>query len=456
MAPENPGPPWERGDEDPRPGGREGRWKRRGSARSERRGRSGPVFPALRGRSGLRGGVVGGHWRAERRTISVGIVAHGFSALTGLAAGVMLVSITGTLERLPGFLLLLPAAIGMRGNIFGAMGSRLGTALNLGTFELRIGRDSVLGQDLVSVGLLTLSTSALLAVVARGVNLLLGRSSMSLWDFLVLSVLGAVLSSLFVCAFTVAVAWAAARFRWDLDAIAAPLVTLAGDVSGVPCLALVAVLAGRGAASTFLGVPFLLAGAAAAAWGLFRLRARMRRIFRESLPLLGFVGLLDLGAGAVLQGQEDKLLRYGVFLIVLPSFLEACGGFGGMFASRLASKIHLGSVEARSWPESVVLVDSTLVYLFAALIFPAMAIIGQSLAHLTGQTTPGWGGTLQVVLTAGVVATTLTLLVAYYTALATVRFGLDPDNHAVPMVTSSMDLMGTLCLAAGLAVWGVR
>ena len=50
-----------------------------------------------------------------------------------LIAGLTLGGITGTLERLPGLLVLIPAAIAVRGTIFGAMGSRLGTAIHTGT-----------------------------------------------------------------------------------------------------------------------------------------------------------------------------------------------------------------------------------------------------------------------------------------------------------------------------------
>ena len=71
---------------------------------------------------------------------SVGIrqslVALGFSSLTAVVAGGLLAAMTGTLERYPGLLVLVPAAIGMRGNIFGALGSRLATSIHAGTFRM--------------------------------------------------------------------------------------------------------------------------------------------------------------------------------------------------------------------------------------------------------------------------------------------------------------------------------
>ena len=57
------------------------------------------------------------------------------AAVASLVAGLILAAITGTLERLPGLLLLVPAAIAVKGNIFGALGSRLGTAIHAGTFR---------------------------------------------------------------------------------------------------------------------------------------------------------------------------------------------------------------------------------------------------------------------------------------------------------------------------------
>ena len=47
--------------------------------------------------------------------------------------------ITGTLAALPGLLVLIPAAVGMKGTIFGAIGARLGTANAAGVLEINPG-----------------------------------------------------------------------------------------------------------------------------------------------------------------------------------------------------------------------------------------------------------------------------------------------------------------------------
>jgi mgtE-like transporter len=45
--------------------------------------------------------------------------------------------------------------------------------------------------------------------------------------------------------------------------------------------------------------------------------------------------------------------------------------------------------------------------------------------------------------------------VAYSTAAASYRFGLDPDNEGIPIVTSAMDLLGLITLVGVVAMMGI-
>ncbi|MBV9255218.1 MAG: hypothetical protein JO054_13375, partial [Actinobacteria bacterium] len=97
-------------------------------------------------------------------SVGQGLVALLLSSAGDLLAGLTLGAITHTLNQLPGLLVLVPAAIGMRGNIFGALGSRLGTAIHAGTFRLSRRADTVVGQNVLASLALTLSISLALAV----------------------------------------------------------------------------------------------------------------------------------------------------------------------------------------------------------------------------------------------------------------------------------------------------
>ena len=66
------------------------------------------------------------------------LVSLCLNSSTSLLAGAVLGSITGTFERLPGLLVLVPAAIGLRGNVFSSLGNRLSTSIHVGTFRLSL------------------------------------------------------------------------------------------------------------------------------------------------------------------------------------------------------------------------------------------------------------------------------------------------------------------------------
>src|SRR3954465_6087843 len=118
-----------------------------------------------------------------------GITALLVSSAGDLLAGLTLGAITNTLEQLPSLLILVPAAIGMRGNIFGAVGSRLGTSIHSGLFRGTRDKNGVLYQNSYASIMLSIATAAFLAVAARVVSAATGLPSISVWDFVVISVI---------------------------------------------------------------------------------------------------------------------------------------------------------------------------------------------------------------------------------------------------------------------------
>src|SRR5919201_552837 len=107
--------------------------------------------------------------RSDPSGVGAGFAALLLSSGGDLLAGLTLGAITGTLEPLPGLLVLVPAAIGMRGNIFGGLGSRFSTAIHTGTFRVSRRLDTLVGQNVAASLALSLSISLVLAVLAKAV-----------------------------------------------------------------------------------------------------------------------------------------------------------------------------------------------------------------------------------------------------------------------------------------------
>ncbi|NNE75146.1 MAG: hypothetical protein HKN26_15880, partial [Acidimicrobiales bacterium] len=363
-------------------------------------------------------------FRADAVAVRQSLVALVVSALTAVVAGVLLASITDTLEELPGLLLLVPAAIALRGNVFGALGSRLGTAIHTGTFVLRLRSDTVVGQNVIASIVLSLVTSVGVAVIAKGVAIAFAISPvMSLAEFIVVSVVGGLLASSLVLLISLLLAAGSVRFEWDLDNVTAPLVTATGDLVTVPALLVATWLLGGQAQSTVIAA----VSAVLAIVGLI-LVARssldlMRRIVQESLPVLLLAGLLDLIAGITVQKRQDDFLAFEALLILLPGFLGAAGALGGILSSRLATGFHLGLVEPAPVPTRVARSDMRSVLALALPVFAVLGIASWVAAELGGFTDPGLFRLVAVALTAGVLATGFVIGVGYYGTLAAVRLG---------------------------------
>ncbi|MDQ1445444.1 MAG: mgtE-like transporter, partial [Acidimicrobiaceae bacterium] len=349
---------------------------------------------------------------------------QGFAALLvssggDLLAGLTLGAITHTLERLPGLLVLVPAAIGMRGNIFGALGSRLGTSIHTGTFRLSRRVDTIVGQNVLASLALTVSVSLALAVLAKAVAVGFGlQHTISVADFVVISMVGGALSSVVVLLITLGVAAGSVRFGWDMDNVAAPLVTAAGDVVTLPSLFLATFLVGLGWVTPAVAIVTGLAGLAALVAALRQGHGHdlLRRIVRESLPVLVLAGTVDVVAGLTIEKRLQSFLAYPALLVLIPPFLEDSGALGGILSSRLSSKLHLGVIEPDAVPQRRARADFLLTFLFAVPVFVLVALSADLAAALSGLASPGALRMVAVSLLGGLVATVFTVLVSYYGA----------------------------------------
>ncbi|HEX9968965.1 MAG TPA: magnesium transporter, partial [Acidimicrobiales bacterium] len=138
-----------------------------------------------------------------------------------------------------------------------------------------------------------------------------------------------------------------------------------------------------------------------------------------------------------------------------PPFLEDSGALGGILSSRLSSKLHLGVIEPLAVPQRTARRDAALIFAFALPVFTLVGLSADLAAAVTGLASPGAWRMIAVSLLGGLVATCFAVLIAYYGAIATFRLGLDPDNHGIPMVTSSMDLFGAFALIMAIVVVGI-
>lgn len=392
----------------------------------------------------------------DRRDITQSLIALGLLALTATIAGIALGRNARTLEEFPGLLLMVPAAIALRGNIFGALGSRLGTAVHTGTFRFTLRPQSVVGQNVLASAVLTLSVSVALAVLARGAAVVFGLGdSISLGDFIVISVVGGVLASALVLVAALVLAEGSVRRGWDPDNVTAPLVTAMGDLATVPALIFAArLLGGR----EFIGLGSI--GLSVVAVGglaivLLRGRGDLRRIIVESIPVLLLAVLLDLVAGVVIERRLDRFAELPTLLVVLPAYLAAAGALGGILSSRLSSKLHLGVLTAARFPSRAARPDIGATFAMGLPVFALCGALAAALGGWFGLAGPSTALLIGAAVVGGLAAAALAVVVAYYGTIAAVRFGLDPDTWGIPLVTSALDLVGAFTFILAVNLLGI-
>lgn len=397
-----------------------------------------------------------GYWASERSTMRQGFVAVCIASLTSLVAGVTLAGMSHRIEDVEGLFVLIPVSIGMRGNIFGALAARLGTTIHSGLFEVSRERGGILFQNVLGATLLTVSTSVAMGLLARGIGALLGLKTISAWDMVTVAVVGGLLSSTVVLGVTIYLSVTSFRRGWDLDAVGAPLITAIGDVVTLPSILLASYLVGIGVVTPVIGVAALGAAVWSVVRGWVSPLALTRRIVRESFPVLLIAIVLDVLAGTVVEPRmEGVFLPYPAFLIIIPGFLENTGALGSILAARLGSKLHLGAITPKARPDAAALLDGSIVLALGMTVYALTAVTTLGLAEAAGYAYPGVLTFVGVVMVGGMLATLVASLIGYYAAAATFRFGFDPDNHTIPLVTSGMDLLGVICLVVALVLFGV-
>lgn len=159
--------------------------------------------------------------------LSVLLICAVIEILTGDVMGRMEEKLTVTL---PGLILVIPPLLDLRGNVNGALASRLGTALNTGIIEPKFSMTKELKINVASSLILSLIASATIGVIASLIGLLFGISAINFITLIIVAVAAGFISGVILAVLTVAVSIFSYIRGWDPDNITAPLMATIGDL----------------------------------------------------------------------------------------------------------------------------------------------------------------------------------------------------------------------------------
>jgi mgtE-like transporter len=173
----------------------------------------------------------------------------------------------------------------------------------------------------------------------------------------------------------------------------------------------------------------------------------VRAITRAMLPVLLVLTLVEIGSGLVLGSFEADLLRYPSLLVLVPVTIGTAGNLGSVLAARLSTAFHLGLLSFD--PGDDLLAGNAVATLaLSVTVFPVIGVGAWSLTVLLGGAALSVTTVVSVALASGVALAVLAVLVTLVATYAAYRFGLDPDDVVIPVVTNVCDVLGVIVLFA--------
>lgn len=168
----------------------------------------------------------------DKKRILIETLPFLFLAIAGGAlAGLVLGGMKTVLQRIPGLIIVVPAIIGIRGNICSSMGSRLGSAYHLGALEDGFS-SQLLFENLKGSLSLSIFVSALLPFFVWFTSLFLPFSlgATQFFALILITILTGIVSGFLLSFLVFSIVILSAKFKIDPDNISAPILTTAGDI----------------------------------------------------------------------------------------------------------------------------------------------------------------------------------------------------------------------------------
>ena len=176
------------------------------------------------------------------------IVVQGLSVLLicvliELAAGFTLKRMEERFALIPGLAIMTLPLLDLRGNINGALASRLGTALHTGVIAPKLKLTAELKANLAASLILSLIASATIGGLSWLSGVIMGLT-VNILQLMVVAVVAGFISGLILALLTISVAVFTYLHGWDPDNITSPAMATIGDFLTVVCIYLAVLLVG--------------------------------------------------------------------------------------------------------------------------------------------------------------------------------------------------------------------
>ncbi|KAF9898751.1 hypothetical protein BX616_003657 [Lobosporangium transversale] len=336
-------------------------------------------------------------------------------------------------------IILIPILLNLKGNLEMNLASRLSTAANMGLLDTAQSRNAFIKGNLALLQVQSLAVGSVAGLFSFGLGLMLHpitNNPNEVAITITASMLCAAMSSFVLGGFMCGLVLICRRYNINPDNIACPLASSFGDLVTLVILAACSVFL-----QIFINTPVpvvmlvVLLGLIPAWIVYVRRNKYVSEVAKEGwVPV--FAAMVIAGtAGLTL---ERYITDYPGLALISPVLNGLTGNIGSIYASRISTSLHINIKENyRKTERTLFLVHIPIEAVFLAIV----GIMG--LGHIE------WG--LAAVAGYSLVALCLvviSLAMAKWITLGFWKWGYDPDNYALPIITSLIDVVGTALLVA--------
>ncbi|MEM4575994.1 MAG: magnesium transporter [Candidatus Nezhaarchaeales archaeon] len=151
-------------------------------------------------------------------------------------------------------------------------------------------------------------------------------------------------------------------------------------------------------------------------------------------------------AGAILNARLETLLTIPILLVLVPCISDMTGNIGCMIGSKIATYLHLGLVRPKI--ERNVYLERYAIAIIVVTVISSIYLVFLAMAasYLLELSAIEPLKILIIVVSTGLSISAAAILVGIVVAFVTFKYGWDPDNTAIPIVTAIGDIVGALML----------
>lgn len=354
------------------------------------------------------------------------------SLIFDLIAGIFLgANFEKLMLKYPVILIVIPGLMGLRGNVFGALGSRISTSLYLGS-SLPSMRDEYISKN-VFFSVWAATIPAIILLFIAGIKFfdldLLFISTQIVIDssILISAILGFLTALIVIHSF---------KRGFDPDNLVGPAITTFADLVSIPSIVLFIFLFEN--IKNFWIISLLLLTFLVITIYLSIKGGYDGKAYRETLIIISLLALVQSVTGNILQEFSGIIHKAVMLSFAYPAIIGSIGNYGSIIVARTSTKLHLGEMGRLNFTDAIYIFPTSLVIALTIYLFSVM-----SSAHFTGFILPLW---LTFVYFLAAYLFLVILVLIFSTALSVWLYkkGVDPDNGGIPLVTTITDIFGTV------------